>query len=148
MDRLIDNEIIVTCGPIDFAVEQKVCLRASVYCSMLFCYWWLETYLGWGFLHLIGVDRHWQNRGCTALSFGLTGPVSALLTLIQGVICAGTAAIIHPHRPVTPYKHPCWCKQGAAQSTPVSTMSLFLTCNPWHVSTIWRRLDSSRSMRV
>ncbi len=73
--------------------------------------WWIEMYLGWGFLHLIGVDRDGQNRGHAALSFGLTGPVTALLTLRRGVICAGIAAIIHPHRPVIPYKHPCWCKQ-------------------------------------
>lgn len=86
--------------------------RAQLY--TVFCYWCVETYLGWGFLVLIGVDRDGQNWGRAALSFGPTGPVTALLTLGQGVICAGTAAIIHPHRPVTPYKHPCWCKQREA----------------------------------
>lgn len=77
----------------------------------VFYYRWIETYLGWGFLLLIAVDRDGLNRGRAALSFGLTGPVTALLTLRQGVICAGRAAIIHPHRPVNPYKHPCWRKR-------------------------------------
>lgn len=72
---------------------------------------WMEMFWSWGFLPLIGVDRDEQNRGQAALAVGLAGPVTGLLTLRQGVICAGTAAIIHPHRPVTSYKHPCWCKQ-------------------------------------
>lgn len=48
----------------------------------------------------------WQRR-----SLGLTGPVIALLTPRQGVICAGTAAVIQRHRPVSPCNHPCWWKQ-------------------------------------
>lgn len=95
-------DCIYVCCYLDLAAQHSVVESSSLL---------LETYLGWGFLLLIGVDRDGQSRGHAALWFGLTGPVTALLTLRQGVICAGTAAIIHPHRPVTPCKHPCWWKQ-------------------------------------
>lgn len=83
----------------------------------VFSYWPTETYLGLRFLLLIDVDRDGLNRRRTALLFGLTGPVTAVLTLSQGVICAGAAAIIHTHRTVTPYKCPWWFKQRELKGT-------------------------------
>lgn len=72
----------------------------------MFSYCWMETYLGWRFLLLMSVDRDEPSGSRTALTLALTGPLTALLTLMRGVVCAGTAAIVHPHGPVTPCKRP------------------------------------------
>lgn len=102
------NRVDVCSSYLDLAVQHKVWLRPAVYCVLC-----LADRDVFG-LRIPTCNWCWQrrqNRGHAALSFGLTGPVTALLTLRRGVICAGTAAIIHLHRPVTPYKQPCWCKQ-------------------------------------
>lgn len=72
----------------------------------MFSYCWMETYLGWRFLLLTSVDRDEPSRSRAALTLALTGPLTALLTLMRGVVCAGTAAIVHPGGPVTPCKRP------------------------------------------